>query len=67
MKKSHFENLFNFMKMHGHFKEYEDYKQFRRERHGVDTTPEERQDAYKEWKKSLPAQEQADFNEMFNE
>ena len=55
------------MRQFGHFKEYEDYRQFRRERHGVDTTPEERQDAYKEWKKDLPAQEQADFNEMFGE
>ena len=55
------------MREFGHFKEYKDYKQFRRERHGVDTTSEERQDAYKEWKKDLPAQEQADFNEMFNE
>ena len=55
------------MREHGHFNEYEDYKQFRRERHGVDTTPEERQDAYKEWKKDLPAQELEMFNEMFGE
>ena len=60
-------HLFDFMKKHGYFSEHENYYSYKRKVHGVDTTSEEREDAYKEWKKSLPAQEQADFNEMFNE
>jgi len=67
MKKSHFENLFNFMREHGHFNEYEDYRQFRKERHGVDTTSEERQEKYDNWKSSLSEKDKQDFNEMFGE
>ena len=67
MKNNHFKNLFEYLKLLGYFKEYENYYSYKRKVHGVDTISEERQDAYKEWKESLPAQEQADFNEMFNE
>jgi hypothetical protein len=58
------EDLFNFMKHLGHFKEYSDYQDYRKRKLGIAQEPA---DSFSEFKKELSEEELEEFNFMFED
>jgi len=64
MKTNFLKSLFNFLKSHNLFQDYESYEDFQVKKYGKSKTSEER---FKEFKNNLSKTEQKQFDFIFNE
>ncbi len=74
MLENYLENLWNFMKSCGHYKDFEDYKSWRENKFKIKAEPlkeigvdEIRNQEYENWKAEMPAEERNQYNFIFNE
>ena len=68
MKDNHIRNMFEFMKKHGHWKQYQSFEDYRRATYRIgeeDLDEIERQEKHEDWKNEMPEQERLDFEEIF--
>jgi len=64
MNQNHLKNLFDWMKQHNFYEEYEDWDDYRQKKWG---DAQDKEKEFESFKESLLAEEKKQFNFIFNE